>query len=886
MGMSLAPLAGMRCQFCQQPISLLRRLSDPTFCSAKHREQYEQQQAALAIARLQPVVRQAGSRARAAKEPPTAVAVLEPVEPPKSATLAGVVPCPPQQTRQYWCFALPSEPISPPVGVMLRETSSRWPILEPAWATSVVAMWPVDRRCPTETGKPVAPASVAFALPASPLLPLRWIDSGTQSIPDAFESLIPLSILPAWSLPQRGQEDSTADAFRVAPLLPTVSFSACPSFVAALAVAVGPLRSVKPPLLFAATQDEPVSILGTTPWMPGGTIPFGYGNLRQEWQGYVSRMERQLIQVAEQAGLCARIANSLPTPRLALPEIRDTTGHFPFEVCRSLPSPSGHFALPAIHWGGALPVPGPVNQSIGQSIGSPPRTDDPLPLAGVPALQWPQQPTQTVSGLPLSEGVAWVAVPPAIAAIRLAPFEAEPNHAVTRCWPTSHLASRALPHSERLARPPEPVALPALAGTNQPNATMAAPSIALLFPEVHFNRTAPELSVLVPLSLPAPQPPVGHAGAELTPHPGRPSVIVPASAGTVQTRSSTRQQTLFPLTHLFPTRRDQIARNSSIASCPWRGKPVLPPTRLPRISLQERNATRASALQEVRQVLQQQTIDRARRFWKLAPADLKWLALALPLILGVWLWPRKAVSVSVPSPVGFVKTTAKAASGNSYLEKVFQSNVNLGGFEERIARRSSIHLEEDFSAGLSMWEGDGNWARSWYYDKSGVVRPGRMAIYQPSIPMEDYQFVLTAAVERRSISWMVRATNLRNYVAARLNIAGSGSDQRLSFERWTVKDGRVTRRQVLPLGTTLGTATTARIRMEVVGNTFTTTLQDQVIDVFTDSSHATGGVGLFSSDGDQPRIYRLELTHQHDFFGKLCSFLAPHPITKAGTIRP
>ncbi|OYW12366.1 MAG: hypothetical protein B7X34_01960, partial [Acidobacteriia bacterium 12-62-4] len=213
-------------------------------------------------------------------------------------------------------------------------------------------------------------------------------------------------------------------------------------------------------------------------------------------------------------------------------------------------------------------------------------------------------------------------------------------------------------------------------------------------------------------------------------------------------------------------------------------------------------------------------------------------------------------------------------------------NTNLGGFEERIASRSSIHLEEDFSAGLGLWEGEGNWARSWYYDKSGVVRPGRMAIYQPSIPMEDYQLLLTAAVERRSISWMVRASNLRNYIAARLNVSGSGPNQRLSFERWTVKDGRVTRRQILPLATTLGTATTARLRMDVVGNTFTTMLQDQVIDVFTDSSHATGGVGLFSSDADQPRIYRLELTHQHDFFGKLCSFLAPHPITKAGTIRP
>jgi hypothetical protein len=71
--------------------------------------------------------------------------------------------------------------------------------------------------------------------------------------------------------------------------------------------------------------------------------------------------------------------------------------------------------------------------------------------------------------------------------------------------------------------------------------------------------------------------------------------------------------------------------------------------------------------------------------------------------------------------------------------------------------------------------------------------------------------------------------------------------------------------------------------MEVRGNLFRTWVEDRVVDVFLEETHPAGGVGLLASPGDQPRIYRLEVTHQQDFFGKLCSLFATHPITKSGT---
>lgn len=875
----------MRCQFCQQPISLLRRLSDAEFCSVKHREQYEQRESTLAIARLQPLARKAGGRRQNTFAAPMTVAVLEPPASRHSATLAGTVPCPPKPTRSYWCFALPAEPITPPLGVMLRDSPARWTNPSPAWATSVVALWPVDQRRQPKQQASLPPTQVAFVLPASPLDPLPWFTPATSSISRAFASLIPLRILPAWSLPLGRPGDSASEAFPIGVLRPSVTAGGRAALAIAPALELAPLDPVRLALVSPLWPVEPLSPAVSPPSLQIGATALANTDaaLQQEWQGYVQRMERQLVEVAEQSGLCDRVPSIAPALRAPSADVPKASADVRFEICRSLPGAFGTFAAPAPPWGTALPVSSPAALTL--EIG--PKTTGQSPLLSPLGLQWPIPPARLGRSLSWGQFVAPDSILPGVRTWRAAIGVTEPVPSITPCWPTSLPALPALAKGAGLVRPPEPMAKPALALWGGPEAVLAPPSLSMLIRSAPAVNITPTLASLVPVDHPEFRPSASTAGAELNLLPARPSVIVPPSAGAVWRRSSTHQPTLFPLSALFPTRRDQAPQDARLEICPWRAKPVLPPTRLPRISLQERNATRARALKEVGQALQQETIERAKRFWKLAPADLKWLALALPIVmLGVWLWPGKTVSVSVASPIGLMKTAAKPAAGSSYLEKVWQSDLNLGGFEERIASRSSILLEEDFSAGLGLWEGEGNWARSWYYDKGGVVRPGRMAIYQPSIPMKDYQLELTAAVERRSISWMVRASNLRNYIAVRLNIVGSGANQRLSFERWTVKEGRVTRRQVLPLATNLGSATTARIRMDVVGNTFTTVLQDQVIDVFTDSSHASGGVGLFSSVGDQPRIYRLDLSHQHDFFGRLCSFLAPHPITKAGTIRP
>ena len=42
----------MRCQYCGNNISLIRKFKDTEFCSAEHRELFQEEQTSLALARL------------------------------------------------------------------------------------------------------------------------------------------------------------------------------------------------------------------------------------------------------------------------------------------------------------------------------------------------------------------------------------------------------------------------------------------------------------------------------------------------------------------------------------------------------------------------------------------------------------------------------------------------------------------------------------------------------------------------------------------------------------------------------------------------------------------------------------------------------------------
>jgi hypothetical protein len=65
-----------------------------------------------------------------------------------------------------------------------------------------------------------------------------------------------------------------------------------------------------------------------------------------------------------------------------------------------------------------------------------------------------------------------------------------------------------------------------------------------------------------------------------------------------------------------------------------------------------------------------------------------------------------------------------------------------------------------------------------------------------------------------------------------------------------------------------------KIQFDAVGNRFTTYVQDQKIDQWTDDRIKTGGVGFFSDAGESARLYWVRVTRNQDWLGHVCAYLS------------
>jgi len=313
------------------------------------------------------------------------------------------------------------------------------------------------------------------------------------------------------------------------------------------------------------------------------------------------------------------------------------------------------------------------------------------------------------------------------------------------------------------------------------------------------------------------------------------------------------------------------------------------------------------------------------RLWALAPADLRWVAMAVPVVLGL-AWYSMSPGRELPvdgtgevavdaAPVETASTPAagrgwppKAAAGkkSSVTEKPAASAAAssaaasapasapaaapaappepgvfagfLGPFQEKLAARAAIEIGDDFRSGLSAWEGDRNWSEGWTYDQSGFIQPGNLALLRPTVPLHDYTFEFLAKIERRAISWVYRAKDTRNYHAGKLVQTAVLPIPEISLVRYVVVNGREQSRKVIPVHLPLRGESLYRIRVDVQGNDFTTSVLGKVVDTYSDTAHPEGGVGLFSARGEAAKVRWVEISHQQDTMGRICAFLAgPRP---------
>jgi hypothetical protein len=66
------------------------------------------------------------------------------------------------------------------------------------------------------------------------------------------------------------------------------------------------------------------------------------------------------------------------------------------------------------------------------------------------------------------------------------------------------------------------------------------------------------------------------------------------------------------------------------------------------------------------------------------------------------------------------------------------------------------------------------------------------------------------------------------------------------------------------------------VRMDLRGNDFALSVQDQMVDSWSEPRLPRGGVGFYSAKGEESLLRWVQITHQYDMLGRLCAYLAPN----------
>jgi hypothetical protein len=201
---------------------------------------------------------------------------------------------------------------------------------------------------------------------------------------------------------------------------------------------------------------------------------------------------------------------------------------------------------------------------------------------------------------------------------------------------------------------------------------------------------------------------------------------------------------------------------------------------------------------------------------------------------------------------------------------------------QAIRNRAALELDDNFRGGLQRWAGGRNWAQSWTHDPAGYMRTGQLALYQPSLKLTDYRLEFFAQIERQSLGWVVRARDTQNYYAMKFTIMEPGPRPMLSVVRYPVIGGKKGIRVQVPIRAMIHNDRPYRVQVDVKGNRFSTLVEGQVVDTWSDDTLPAGGVGFFSEAGERARLYWMKVSSNTDVLGRVCGALAASRLPAAG----
>ena len=204
-----------------------------------------------------------------------------------------------------------------------------------------------------------------------------------------------------------------------------------------------------------------------------------------------------------------------------------------------------------------------------------------------------------------------------------------------------------------------------------------------------------------------------------------------------------------------------------------------------------------------------------------------------------------------------------------------RSSGPLASVRGAIARRAAVQVTDNFAYGMKAWGADETgWVKGWSRDPAGYVRPGEMALFQPSMKYKDYRLEFFGLIENKSMGWMVRAKDDQNYYAMKFTTLESGLRPIIAVVHYPVVGGQMGHKVDTPLNVMVHNNRPYHVAVEVHGNRVRTSIEGQEIDSWTDDAlMASGGVGFFTDAGARARLYWMKVFKNDDLLGRICAAL-------------
>lgn len=185
----------------------------------------------------------------------------------------------------------------------------------------------------------------------------------------------------------------------------------------------------------------------------------------------------------------------------------------------------------------------------------------------------------------------------------------------------------------------------------------------------------------------------------------------------------------------------------------------------------------------------------------------------------------------------------------------------LGWGGGRSGRAATSNTASNDGSGPSIIMGEGGWVENWGGDPIGMHAGREITIYRPSLKLSDYRLEFQGSIDTKSLGWVFRASDPENYYAMKLMTVSSGRTPKLALFKYLVAGGKQTQVGRVPIDLAAQPDTMFDIRLDVRGPRFTTFIQGQQVDSWTDDQLKAGGVGFLNERDERGKVNSVSIRY-------------------------